>query len=275
LACAIALTSHWSKLTICGPIQRDPAINVSSKNCLCVSLLLEMPLFDAFGRKSGMFVIAPSFPVRDYGVVSLADPFCDLVPIPLSRFGPSRLKGSHLSRRLQDDRCARCFANKGEGNVKHSIVPLKGIGSGTADNRHSSRFRAFGASIAAAQPPDLTPSGGAESTPQESPASLPTNEMRPIEVKIISTEFKFMPAKIRIAAGRAVALVLDNSGGETEHEVSFPAFGFRLQAKAGEITRRTTVFNEPGEYDFACNLPGHREAGMGGTLVVTDSLGER
>jgi hypothetical protein len=81
-----------------------------------------------------------SFPVRDYGVVSLADPCCDLVPIPFSRFGPSRLEGSHLSRRLQDDHCARCFANKGDGNVKLSIVPLKGIGSGTADSRHRARF---------------------------------------------------------------------------------------------------------------------------------------
>jgi hypothetical protein len=53
----------------------------------------------------------------------------------------------------------------------------------------------FGASIAAAQPSDPTPSGGAHNATQESPASLPTNEMRPIEVKIISTEFKFMPAK--------------------------------------------------------------------------------
>jgi uncharacterized cupredoxin-like copper-binding protein len=66
-----------------------------------------------------------------------------------------------------------------------------------------------------------------------------------------------------------------NSRGETEHEVSFPGFGFRLQAKAGDIARRTTAFDEPGEYDFACNLPGHRDAGMKGTLVVSDSFGER
>jgi plastocyanin len=103
---------------------------------------------------------------------------------------------------------------------------------------------------------------------QEMLASL--NDAKPAEVRIVSTEFKYAPARVRVTAGRAFTLVLDNSGAETEHGLFLPAFGFRLQAKAGEIARRKTVFAKPGEYEFACDLPGHLEAGMKGRLIVVD-----
>ena len=101
---------------------------------------------------------------------------------------------------------------------------------------------------------------------QEISASL--NETKPAEVRIVSTEFKYAPAKVRVTAGRAVTLVLDNSGAETEHGLFLPALGFRLEAKAGQIVRKSTVFVIPGEYEFICDLPGHQEAGMNGTLIV-------
>jgi uncharacterized cupredoxin-like copper-binding protein len=97
-----------------------------------------------------------------------------------------------------------------------------------------------------------------------------SNETTPAEVRIVSTEFKYAPAKVRVTAGRAVMLVLDNSGAETEHGLFVPALGFRLQAKGGEIARKSFVFKKPGEYEFICDLPGHRDAGMAGTLIVVD-----
>jgi hypothetical protein len=78
---------------------------------------------------------------------------------------------------------------------------------------------------------------------QEISASL--NETKPAEVRIVSTEFKYAPAKVRVTAGRAVTLVLDNSGAETEHGLFLPALGFRLEAKAGQIVRKSTVFVTP------------------------------
>ncbi len=105
---------------------------------------------------------------------------------------------------------------------------------------------------------------------QEISALDSLNETKLAEFRIGSTEFKYAPAKVRVAAGRAVTLVLDNSGAETEHGLFVPALGFRLQAKAGEIARKNTVFEKPGEYEFVCDLPGHRDAGMTGTLIVVD-----
>ena len=92
---------------------------------------------------------------------------------------------------------------------------------------------------------------------------------------IVSTEFKYAPAMVDVPAGRPVTLVLDNSTAETEHGLVLPAIGFRLQAKAGETVRGTAVFKKPGDYEFLCDLPGHREAGMKGTLTVRASLASR
>jgi uncharacterized cupredoxin-like copper-binding protein len=97
-----------------------------------------------------------------------------------------------------------------------------------------------------------------------------SNETKPAEVRIVSTEFRFSPATVMVVAGRAVTLVLDNSGAETEHGLFVPALGFRLQAKAGEIARKNILVEKPGNYDFNCDLPGHRDAGMEGTLIVVD-----
>jgi plastocyanin len=101
-------------------------------------------------------------------------------------------------------------------------------------------------------------------------AIAPSNETQPAEVRIVSTEFRFSPATVLVAAGRAATLVLDNRGAETEHGLFVPGLGFRLQAKAGEIARKNILVEKPGKYDFTCDLPGHRDAGMMGTLIVVD-----
>jgi plastocyanin len=88
------------------------------------------------------------------------------------------------------------------------------------------------------------------------------------EVRIVSTEFKFAPATVRVTARRSVTLVLDNSQAETEHGINLPASGFYLKARAGQVTRKTVTFDETGEYEFMCDLPGHQEAGMKGKLIV-------
>jgi plastocyanin len=101
-------------------------------------------------------------------------------------------------------------------------------------------------------------------------ALKPPNETKPAEVRIVSTEFRFSPATVLVAAGRVVTLVLDNSGAETEHGLFVPGLGFRLQAKAGEIARKNILVEKPGKYDYNCDLPGHRDAGMMGTLIAVD-----
>jgi plastocyanin len=88
------------------------------------------------------------------------------------------------------------------------------------------------------------------------------------EVWIASTEYKFVPATVRVIAGRSVTLVLDNSQAETAHSINVPAFGFYLVARGGRVTRKTFIFDEPGVYVFVCDMPGHQESGMEGKLIV-------
>jgi len=90
------------------------------------------------------------------------------------------------------------------------------------------------------------------------------------EVRVTSTEFKYVPATVRVIAGRSVTLVLDNSQAETEHGIDLPAFGFYLMARRGQVTRKTFIFYTPGKYEFMCDLPGHQEAGMTGKLIVSE-----
>lgn len=89
------------------------------------------------------------------------------------------------------------------------------------------------------------------------------------EVWVASTEFKFVPATVRVSTGRSVTLVLDNSQAETEHGIDVSALGFHLIARGGQVARKTFIFDKPGEYAFVCDLPGHREAGMNGKLIVS------
>ncbi|MGA8170603.1 MAG: cupredoxin domain-containing protein [Methylocystis sp.] len=88
------------------------------------------------------------------------------------------------------------------------------------------------------------------------------------ELRIVSKEFAFSVPPTRVLAGRSVTIVLDNSQGETEHRLAFPALGLRLSANAGGVARRVYTFKRPGEYEFVCDLPGHLEAGMKGKLTV-------
>ena len=88
------------------------------------------------------------------------------------------------------------------------------------------------------------------------------------ELRIVSKEFAFSVPPARVVAGRPVTVVLDNSHGETEHQLVFAALSLRLSANAGGVTKQVYTFKHPGEYEFVCDLPGHLEAGMKGKLTV-------
>jgi len=53
------------------------------------------------------------------------------------------------------------------------------------------------------------------------------------------------------------------------HDVTIPALGFQLVAQPGQRAVGALTPTTPGTYEFYCSVPGHREAGMIGRLVVT------
>ena len=117
------------------------------------------------------------------------------------------------------------------------------------------------------------------------------SQPRQVEVALQASEFKFEPASIEVTAGTPVRLTLQNTG-TVEHDFSVveismvesaaastPMVGHDMGGMqdvpqlhvAAALGQSATVEFTPtkaGSYDFFCTVPGHKEAGMVGVLVV-------
>ena len=117
----------------------------------------------------------------------------------------------------------------------------------------------------------------------------PTAQARVIEVAMREGDGKmlFSPAVVTVTKGEQIRFQLKNEG-ELEHEFVFGTAeeievhaemmkampdmkhddpnAKRLEPKAsGDIVWK---FTTSGEFDFACLIPGHKEAGMKGKIIV-------
>ena len=98
--------------------------------------------------------------------------------------------------------------------------------------------------------------GGAEETTLENPAD--------------DSELRFAKSTLEAPAGR-VTLVMENPA-QLEHNIAVRGDGVDEKGEVvgqGE-TSEVAVDLEPGEYEFYCSVPGHEDAGMKGTLTVTE-----
>lgn len=140
-------------------------------------------------------------------------------------------------------------------------------GSALADAGHShGEARAFG------EPGDA-----------KKPARIVNITMREADGKMM-----FIPNKIQVTQGEQIKFIIRNNG-EIDHEVVLATLAEnqkhaiemqknpdmehddpnakRLPSKkSGDIVWK---FTKAGDFDFSCLIPGHREAGMFGTVTVT------
>jgi uncharacterized cupredoxin-like copper-binding protein len=117
----------------------------------------------------------------------------------------------------------------------------------------------------------------------------PTKGSRVVQVFMKETDsgMAFAPERIEVAKGEQIQFVLRN-GGELDHELvigtveanrvhaaamaAHPDMAHedpnakRLRPKTSSVLR--WQFTEAGTFEYACLIPGHREAGMVGTVVV-------
>lgn len=111
------------------------------------------------------------------------------------------------------------------------------------------------------------------------------------EITLEASALKYQPAVIEVTAGQPVKLTFRNSD-SVEHDFSImefpmasmgataePAAGHDMSGMTAEpelhmaaamSSTNTIEFTptKPGTYEFFCTVPGHKEAGMVGTLVV-------
>lgn len=97
--------------------------------------------------------------------------------------------------------------------------------------------------------------GGAAATPS------------PAVINVKGTEYAFDPSSISATAGAATTLRLTNAG-VVEHDITIDALAVKVLAKPGETKEVTLTNLKAGTYEFHCSIPGHKEAGMKGTLDV-------
>jgi uncharacterized cupredoxin-like copper-binding protein len=115
------------------------------------------------------------------------------------------------------------------------------------------------------------------------------NVKRTIQISMLDT-MRFSPEKINVKQGETVKFVIKNTGAvmhefvigtkkeNDEHaalmlkfpnmEHSEPYMAHVPPGKTGQII---WTFNQPGEFDFACLIAGHYQAGMRGSIKVTAS----
>jgi plastocyanin len=104
-----------------------------------------------------------------------------------------------------------------------------------------------------------TPEAGGE---EQAAAGEGTGETLVVE----SYDIYFEPDELSIPADTDVTVQLPNEG-VSLHNFSIDELGISVDIAPGATEE--TVINAPaGEYEFYCNVPGHKEAGMEGTLTV-------
>ncbi len=106
----------------------------------------------------------------------------------------------------------------------------------------------------------IVTASGPEFAPE---ASLPTSGAD--ETTVIGTEFAFDPDELVLSLNATITF--DNQG-VVVHNIEIDGVaGFKVEAQAGQ-TATGSIDVAPGEYVIFCSIPGHREAGMEGSLTV-------
>ena len=85
-------------------------------------------------------------------------------------------------------------------------------------------------------------------------------------VEVVSYDIYFEPTELSIPADTDVTVTLPNEG-VTLHNFAIDELGIDVDIAPG--TTEETVINAPaGTYEYYCNVPGHKAAGMLGTMTV-------
>ncbi len=117
----------------------------------------------------------------------------------------------------------------------------------------------------------------------------PKKPSRTVKVTMGEADGKmlFVPARIEVKRGEQIKFVLRNNG-ELEHEFVLASTADNLkhaeamknnpnmaheepngrQLAPKKTSELVWKFTKAGEFEYACLIPGHREAGMIGTIVV-------
>lgn len=114
----------------------------------------------------------------------------------------------------------------------------------------------------------LAPSGEVDGEAGQEEESSGAVESSVKETSVAGDEFSFNPASVSFEAGEQVRLTFRNIG-QAPH--NWTIAGVNIKTKtigAGQTDVVEFTAPEAGSYEIFCSVPGHRAAGMAGTLNV-------
>ena len=92
----------------------------------------------------------------------------------------------------------------------------------------------------------------------------PTSDARVIEVE--ASNFAFDPETLRVQTGEELALSLHSV--DSAHDFAIDGLGRVVDVAGNETITQRMRIDEAGKYVYYCTIPGHRAAGMEGTITV-------
>lgn len=106
--------------------------------------------------------------------------------------------------------------------------------------------------------------------PESDEGDEPEQPAEPNTYNVAMGDNYFEPAELVVPANTDITINLTNEGVST-HNFNIDELGVQSgDVESGGSVSFTFNTGAPAEYEFYCSIPGHREAGMVGRLVVTD-----
>lgn len=116
---------------------------------------------------------------------------------------------------------------------------------------------------------NATPADDAPTSPAANPTATATEAASAAKqtAELEAGDFWFKPNTIAAKAGEAITVTVKNTS-PLPHNFSIDAFKVSIYMQPGE-SNSVTFTPTAGSQQFYCNLPGHKEAGMVGTLTAS------
>jgi cytochrome c oxidase subunit II len=116
-------------------------------------------------------------------------------------------------------------------------------------------------------PEEATPAAVGEATPPALEDATPEAVEEETEFTVDMVDIDYNPNEFTIPANTDVTVYLPNLG-DAPHDFNIDELGISSPVIDGGEETSVVINAEPGEYVYYCSVPGHREAGMEGILIV-------
>jgi len=120
------------------------------------------------------------------------------------------------------------------------------------------------------------PGGSAVQAAPPVAAPAPASARVASDAKVVATDLKFTPPTLQAKVGQQIKITFENKG-VIEHDLTFPtvkadkpASALKTVARAGQTTTLEFTPTAAGTFEYVCTIPGHKEAGMKGTINVAN-----